>query len=148
MLLDTTAPGLRQQQASLESALHIIRARFDPRDAAVVTLVGQDPYRFMMYYLPEYAVLRLDSRTRSVLTAQGHRQGSWMETTDCLFSGGEVHHAVWVVSMPSEPGTVPEEATLVSASDGPGPFQVWDVETTPAPREYLGFNIRVPCGAV
>jgi hypothetical protein len=76
MLLNVTAPGLRQQQLSLAYALQTIRSQFDPRETAVLTVTGQDPYRFMMYYQqPEYVVLRLDPQAQSVLTARNMRQG-------------------------------------------------------------------------
>ena len=44
MLLNVTAPGLRQQQESREGVLQAIR-RFDPRTPAVSTLIDQDLYR-------------------------------------------------------------------------------------------------------
>src|SRR5262249_1687389 len=135
MLLNVTAPGLRQQQASLDSTLNVIRSGFNPQDTLVVTLIGQDPYRFLMYYLPEYRVVRLDPQTHTVLTAQDAKQGNWTEASHCLLAG----NAVWVLSRPTEPGTIPDGARLLSADDG-GPFQVWE---DPLPTEYLGFDIGV-----
>jgi hypothetical protein len=150
MLLNVTAPGLRQQQASLDAVLHAIRSQFDPAKTVVLTVTGQDPYRFMMYYLPEYRVLRLDPAAHSVLEARGQRQGTWSprEPADCLLEGGGVHRAVWVLSISSEPGVVPGDARLV-ANAGSGPFQVWSRDIGPATldADYLGFKIGGHCVA-
>ena len=150
MLLNITAPGLRQQQSSLDSALRLVRAGFRPDDTVIITLVGQDPYRFFMYYLPEYSVLRLDTHAGTVLAARGHRQGNWTLPTDCLFSsvieGPEpIRHAVWIVGTRSEPGVIPEEATRIDPPDEVGPFQVWNVEVGPTTADYLGFKLGGQC---
>ena len=131
MLLNVTAPGLREQQASLDDALRAIRSTFDPAETVVVTVVGQDAYRFMMYYLPTYRVLRLDPQAQSVLPALGKHQGTWTQPADCLFgdvaTSRSVRHAVWVVAANGEPGLIPDGATKVSSADNTGPFQVWDL---------------------
>lgn len=143
MLLNVTATGLRQQQASLGDALQAIRGQFDARDSVVLTLTGQDPYRFMMYYLPDYRVLRLDPPTHSVLDST---VGTWsfLDPSGCLFDAVRVHHAVWVVASTSEPGSVPPDARLVSSSDD-GPFQVWAIDPRPGTPEYLGFKLSGNC---
>jgi dolichyl-phosphate-mannose-protein mannosyltransferase len=130
MLLNVTAPGLRQQQLSLASALQILRT-FDPSETEVLTLVGQDPYRFLMYYLPEYSVVRLDPAAHSTLRAQGN----WTETA-CLPLGRDTFV---VLSAPTEPGTVPDGATRLSADEGS--FQVWQLPSSAAPMDYLGFRL-------
>ena len=145
MLLNVTAPGLRQQQESLADALQIIRGQFDPRETTILTVTGQDPYRFMMYYLPEYVVLRLDPANQSVLTASGRRQGTWQQPSGCLLEGDRVRHAVWVLAARSEPGIVPAAATRVSSADNAGPFQVWEMRPGPQTPEYLGFTIGGTC---
>jgi hypothetical protein len=145
MLLNVTGPGLREQQGSLADALQTIRGQFDPRETAVLTVTGQDPYRFMMYYLPEYVVLRLDPQAQSVLAASGRRQGTWQQPADCLFESGGVRHAVWVLGARSEPGIVPVEATRVSSADNAGPFQVWEVRPGADTPDYLGFRLGGPC---
>jgi hypothetical protein len=144
MLLNVTAPGLRQHQASLDDALQTIRARFDTGETAILTVTGQDAYRFMMYYLPEYAVLRLDPQAQSVLTARGRQHGTWHQPADCLFETGGVRHAVWVLAARSEPGVVPEGATRVSSATE-GPFTVWEVRPGPDTPDYLGFKIGGTC---
>lgn len=151
MLLNVTAPGLRRQQIALDAALRTIRTNFDPRSSVVVTLIGQDPYRFLMYYLPEYSLLRVDPAMQRVLTARGGKEGNWTEVGDCLFAGlvssTQVERAAWVVSTPSEPGTVPDSATLLSSADEPDPFQVWRVDTdTSTAADYLGFRLTSNCG--
>jgi 4-amino-4-deoxy-L-arabinose transferase-like glycosyltransferase len=144
MLLNVTAPGLRLQQTALESALATIRTRFDPKQTVLITLVDQDPYRFLMYYLPDYTVLRLDPASVRVLTASGLHQDNWTPVTDCL--ARDAAHAVWVLSSPLQPGDVPEGATRVTSADD-GPFQVWDVPGDQSTRDYLGFRLGGPCGA-
>jgi hypothetical protein len=145
MLLNVTAPGLRTQQDSLADALQIIRSQFAPGETAILTVTGQDPYRFMMYYLPEYVVLRLDPVTQTVLTAGGRHQGTWQLASDCLFEGGGVRHAVWVLAARSEPGIVPDGAGRVSSPGNAGPFQVWELRPGPQTPEYLGFTIGGAC---
>jgi hypothetical protein len=138
MLLNVTAPGLAQQQASLDATLRTIQTEFDPRGTLVMTLVGQDAYRFMMYYLPEYTVVRLDPAAHSQLQAQGRRQGAWAPVRGCLLSDDEV--GLWVLMAPYEPGVVPEAARRISGPDGP--FQLWALTpTVTPPLEYLGFCI-------
>jgi hypothetical protein len=130
MLLNVTAPGLRQQQTSLDATLQTIRSY--PADSTLVTtLVGQDPYRFLMYYVPEYTVVRLDPQAHAVLTAHGGSQDNWREAT-CLQAA---RAALLVLSLPTEPGTIPAQATLLSSEAGP--FQVWRMP----PSEYLGFDV-------
>jgi hypothetical protein len=144
MLLNVTAPGIRHQQTSMDAALQTIRARFDPSHSVVLTLTGQDPYRFMMYYLPEYSVVRLDPAAHTVLSAQGRHQGNWTVVAGCLFPGS----AVLVLAIPFDPGVVPTNATLLSDPGQPGPFQVWDLPTTgaaPKSGDYLGFSIGGSC---
>jgi hypothetical protein len=141
MQLNVTANGLRQQQASLENALHVIRTDFDPDNTAVLTVTGQDPYRFMMYYLPEYRVLQLDPLAHSTLAARGARQGTWRPAGDCLFDGTDV---VWVLLARSEPGLVPNAAKLLSAPDQT-PFQVWHAHLAVDTPEYLGFEVGGRC---
>ena len=146
MLLNVTAPGLRQQQASLADALQTIRRQYDPRESAILTVTGQDAYRFMMYYLPDYVVLRLDPQTQSVIMARDRQQGTWQQASNCLFesAGGGVRRAVWVLSSRSEPGIVPRDATRVSSADE-GPFQVWELQPGPDTPDYLGFKIGGQC---
>jgi hypothetical protein len=121
-----------------------IRNGFDPRDSVVLTITGQDPYRFMMYYLPEFLVLRLDPSVQSVLPARNQRQATWRQVADCLFENSQVHHVVWVLRTRSEPETIPAGATLV-ADTPDGPFSVWTLEPRPDTPEYLGFRIGGPC---
>jgi hypothetical protein len=150
MLLNVTAPGLRQQQNSLDATLQTIQTNFDPRDTLVITLLGQDPYRFLMYYLPDYRVIRLDPTSHSILTAHGRGQGSWTEVSGCLIDPNEVRNRLWVLSLPTEPGTIPDNARLISSLEPPnGPFEVWqlDPEQTSTSQDYLGFRLSTPCPA-
>ena len=89
-LLNVTAPGLRAQQDSLDASLQAIQTSFDPADSVVLTVTGQNVYRFMMYYLPEFVVLQLDPSMHAVLPARGRRQGNWVEQSGCLFSDASV----------------------------------------------------------
>jgi 4-amino-4-deoxy-L-arabinose transferase-like glycosyltransferase len=145
MLLNVTAPGLLQQQASLDATLRTIQTNFDPRETLVITLLGQDPYRFLMYYLPDYRVVRLDPSNHSLLTAHGGSQGNWIELNGCLVDPAQVRNAVWVLATPTEPGTVPEGASLLTAPEvASGPFQVWQLDpsaTSTSDGEYLGFSL-------
>jgi 4-amino-4-deoxy-L-arabinose transferase-like glycosyltransferase len=143
MLLNVTAPGLRQQQASLNAALQIVRSGFEPDDTLVVTLLGQDAYRFMMYYLPEYRVVRLNPQAQALLAARGRTQGNWTQLSSCLLDPSEVRHGIWVLSTPIEPGTIPEGAQPLSGADQAMPFQVWQLDPPSVPQRYLGFLI---CG--
>jgi hypothetical protein len=148
MLLNVTAPGIRDQQSSLDSTLQTIRSRFSPDDAVLVTLVDQDPYRFLMYYLPEYSVLRLDPATQSVLAARDRRQGSWTQLSDCMFAAVSpipVRYGVWVVSRTSEPGLVPAAAQHLTEEDQSGPFDVWAVDRGASGADYLGFKMGAEC---
>jgi hypothetical protein len=151
MLLNVTAPGLRQQQTSLDDALRIVHAQFDPGDTVIVTVIGEDAYRFMMYYLPDYLVVRLDPAAHSLLPARGKQQGTWTSAADCLFDTAStprsIHHAVWVLSANPEPGVIPIEATHLSPSDDTGPFQVWALRPGPQTPDYLGFTIGGGCTA-
>jgi dolichyl-phosphate-mannose-protein mannosyltransferase len=142
MLLNVTAPGLRQQQTSLEATLQTIRGRFSPTDTAVATLLGQDAYRFMMYYLPEYTVARLDPSAHSILTARGRSQGNWTFVTGCLFETTIVRNTVLVLMAPIEPGTIPQNGTPLS--EGAGPFQVWQLDASQS-QDYLGFPLSGAC---
>jgi hypothetical protein len=143
MLLNVTASGLRQQQTSLGDSLQVIRSRFDPRDSVVLTLMGQDPYRFMMYYLPDYQVLNLDPAAPIIVAARDRRQSQRQVADGCLFATSEVRHALLVVWSRSEPGLVPPEATLVSSLDE-APFQVWEVKLGSDTPDYLNFKIGGP----
>jgi hypothetical protein len=89
----------------------------------------------MMYYLPEYTVVRLDAQTRAVLSAHGREQGNWQEAT-CL----KADNAVLVLSTMGVPGTIPDGATRLSAEGEQ--FQVW--QFPPGEKDYLGFAIG--CG--
>jgi hypothetical protein len=140
MLLNVTASGLQHQQNSLSDSLQLIRSQFDPHDSVVLTLMGQDPYRFMMYYLPDYVVLNLDPAAPVAVSARGRRQGQRQVVDGCLFANGGVRHALLVVWAKSEPGLVPAEATLVSSVDE-APFQVWQVQPAPDTPDYLDFKI-------
>jgi hypothetical protein len=143
MLLNVTAPGLRLQQASLDEALNTIRIHFDPHQSVILTVTGQDPYRFMMYYLPEYDVLRLDPQTHGVLAAQGRQQGTWraQAPSECL---SPAEDTVWVLSATSEPGLVPSAATRLTSIEE-GPFQVWAMKPSATTPDYLGFKLGADC---
>src|SRR5206468_4084802 len=116
-----------------------IRTRFDPHQSVILTVTGQDPYRFMMYYLPEYHVLRLDPQTHSVLAAQGRQQGTWraQAPSECL---SPAQDSVWVLSATSEPGLVPSDATRLTRIDE-GAFQVWAMKPTATMSDYLDFKL-------
>jgi Dolichyl-phosphate-mannose-protein mannosyltransferase len=139
MLLNMTRLGLTEQQTSLDSTPRTIRAEFDPRQTEVVTLVGQDAYRFMMYYLPEYKVLRLDPQGHSALAAYGRQQGAWTPVEGCLLSDAE--YGLWVLMAPYEPGSVPDGAQRLTPVAERGPFEVWAVTPTATPVDYLGFTL-------
>jgi 4-amino-4-deoxy-L-arabinose transferase-like glycosyltransferase len=145
-LLNVTAPGLRAQQDSLEASLEAIHASFDPADTVVLTIIGQNVYRFTMYYLPEFQVLELDPSMHSVLPARDRHQGNWVEQSGCLFNTERVRHAVLVVWTNSEPGIVPEGARWIAGGGG-GPFQTWSLDLTPATSDYLGFELGGRCAA-
>ena len=144
MLLNVTAPGLRQQQTSLEAALGVIQEQFDAADTVVLTVTGQDAYRFMMYYLPDYQVLRLDPQMHVVLGARERQQGHWQEASACLVDPARLHNLVWVLSSGADPGLIPKDGEHVSAGDG-GLFDVWAVRPGGQPWEYLGFTFGGPC---
>jgi hypothetical protein len=95
----------------------------------------------MMYYLPEYQVVRLDPIGHSMLIAQWRSQGSWAPVGDCL--SGNTRDAVWVVMTPYEPGIVPDSAHQISPQAGP--FQVWALTPAETPVDYLGFTIVTSC---
>ena len=134
MLLNVTAPGLRQQQESLADALQTVRGQFDPRETTILTVTGQDPYRFMMYYLPEYVVLRLDPANQSVLTASGQHQGTWQQPSGCLLEGDRVRHAVWVLGAGRSQELCPTAATRVSSADTACRSRVGDATWPPNAR--------------
>src|SRR5439155_11141091 len=137
MVLNVTASGLRQQQASLADALHVIRTNFDAERTVILTVTGQDPYRFMMYYLPDYLVLQLDPQAHSVLAARGRRQGTWQPATDCVFHSTDV---VWVLLSRSEPGLIPDATPLLSGPEAT-PFQVWYTRPAVDTPDYVGFAV-------
>jgi hypothetical protein len=143
-VLNLTAPGIRAQQVSLDSALGAIRTRFDPAETVVLTLTDQDPYRFMMYYLPEYPVLRLDPRARIALGARDRQQGHWQEASGCLVESARLNTVVWVLSSASGPAPVPAGATRVSGTAG-GQFDVWAKRLEGETLEYLGFTFGRSC---
>jgi 4-amino-4-deoxy-L-arabinose transferase-like glycosyltransferase len=143
-VLNLTARGIRAQQASLESALGAIRTQFDPADTVVLTLTDQDPYRFMMYYLPEYPVLRLDPRAHIVLAARDRQQGHWQQASGCAFESARLNSVVWVLASASDPRLVPATATRVSGTDG-GEFEVWAERLGNDTLEYQGFAFDRDC---
>jgi Dolichyl-phosphate-mannose-protein mannosyltransferase len=146
MLLKVTAPGLRQHQSSLEAALGAIRTEFDPADTVVLTMTGQDPYRFMMYYLPDFLVLRLDPQAHAVLAARDRQQGHWQEATGCLIDSAATRNLVWVLSPDSDLRLVPRGARHVSVADG-GPFDVWAQQLGSDKLNYAGFTSGGSCDA-
>ena len=135
LVLNLTATGLHQQQASLADVLQVIRTNFDAEHTVVLTVTGQDPYRFMMYYLPQYRVLQLDPQAHSILAARGRQQGTWQPATDCQLQATDV---VWVLLSRSEPGLIPD-ATLLTPDATP--FQVWHTRPTADTPDYAGFAI-------
>ena len=143
-VLNLTAPGIRAQQASLESALGAIRTQFDPAETVVLTLTDQDPYRFMMYYLPEYPVLRLDPRAHIVLAARDRQQGHWQEAGGCAFDSARLNSVVWVLASASDPRLVPATATRVPGPDR-GEFEVWAERLGSGTLEYQGFAFDRDC---
>jgi hypothetical protein len=143
-LLNVTAPGLRRQQASLQTALGAIQHQFDPADTVVLTLTDQDAYRFMMYYLPEYPVFRLDPRAHAVLAAQHRQQGHWQVASGCLVDPARVQNLVWVVSSASEAALAGVGTERVSQAQG-GPFDVWAARLGGQAQDYLGFTFGGAC---
>jgi hypothetical protein len=139
MLLNVTAPGLRQQQTSLDATLQTIRTQFSPTDTVVLTLLGQDAYRFMMYYLPEYSVMRLDPSAHTALKARERTQGNWTPVSGCLLDPATTRNAVVVLMAPIEPGTLPPDGERLSTADGP--FQVWLLPRSTSAADYLGFSV-------
>jgi hypothetical protein len=125
-LLNVTAPGIQRQQASLAASIQAVQG-FDPADTVVLTVNGQNAYRFMMYYLPAYAVLDVDPTTHAVLEARHHQQAHWREWSECPFDPSAVRHALLVVWTTSEPGLVPDDATPI-AGGGDGPFRIWELD--------------------
>jgi len=119
----------------------MIRDRFDPGTSIVVTLVGQDPYRFMMYYLPQFKVVRLDPAAHAVLVAQDRQQGNWMEASSCPVADFQLRDVIWVLSRPTEPGTIPSDARLLLGGGSDGTLQVWYTEILASGPDYLGFQL-------
>jgi hypothetical protein len=147
MLLNVTASGLHEYQVSLDETIRAVRERFDPADTALVTVAGQDAYRSVMYYLPEYRLVHVDPAHATFLTAQDRRQGSWREAADCPVGSldSRLRQAVWIVWTNSEPGLVPNDAAPVSGG-GASRLQVWEVSLDSATAGYLGFDVLRDCG--
>jgi hypothetical protein len=110
----------------------------------VLTLVGQDPYRFMMYYLPEYRVVQIDAGAHVALGAFARHEGHWTEVADCLLPD-PFASVLLVVSHFGVPATIPPDATLLTRRGDPRPFEVWQLNTAPADAAYLGFDIGTHC---
>jgi len=144
MFVNVTASGLQQHQASLDETIRAIRSRLDPADAALVTVAGQDVYRSVMYYLPEYRTVHLDPAQRTFLAAQHRHQGSWREAGGCLFVDGPPRRVAWILWTSSEPGLVPADAAHMSGGDG-ARLQVWEVRLERATPDYLGFKLGGDC---
>src|SRR5207247_4775834 len=112
ILLGFTATALHQQQVSLHAAVEGLRARFNPDDTVIVTLSGQSFYRYAMFYLPEFTVLRL---------TQDDPNGGWLESRQWgrdVKAGGcplgpAVRNTVWLLDSPGSASLIPESATLV-----------------------------------
>jgi hypothetical protein len=105
----------------------------------VLTLLGQDAYRFMMYYLPEYTVMRLDPSAHTALQARQRTQGNWTPISDCLLDPATTRNTVVVLMAPIEPGTLPPDGERLSTGDGP--FQVWLLPRSTSAADYLGFSV-------
>jgi 4-amino-4-deoxy-L-arabinose transferase-like glycosyltransferase len=144
MLLNVTVSGLQQYQVSLDETIGAVRAQFDPADTALITIAGQDAYRPVMYYLPEYRVVHLDPAHGTFLTARHREQGSWREITECPFADAPPRRTAWIVWTHSEPGLVPSNAAPVAGGKA-SRLQVWDVTLEGATADYLGLDVGAGC---
>ena len=95
-LLRYTAESLRQHEDNVVSMERVIRGRFNPSETLVVTTYGQIPFRFAMFYLPDYTVLRVNQPDGTTLVAR--KDGIQVVHDECI--DASVKSIVWV----EEPG--------------------------------------------
>lgn len=93
ILLGFTAPALREQQDTLRSTVSVVREHFDPSDTEILTLDGQDVFRFAMYYLPEFTVVRLPEGGYGAMRARGLQP---LPSSEPPCANGRVN-SVWIV---------------------------------------------------
>ncbi len=143
ILFNFTASALEEHDRAVTDAVTAIRASYDPSETVLVTLEPQTIYRFTMYYLPEYAVLRLgaDGTRRGALRAI-HRHHQWQPKGACLIDRS-LTRAVWLVDAPSSPPTVPEAAIRrTTVADGSSSsLGIWELPLPPAGVQYRGYQL-------
>jgi hypothetical protein len=122
--------------------MNTIRARYAPDDAVVITPISQTTYRFAMYYLPDYTVLRLGSRPNQAGTfvARGRQDESW-DSHACLFAGG-VHHVIWVLDREKVDELIPAEAeSITTTTSSSNLMRAWHMPLTASEAGRSGYPL-------
>jgi hypothetical protein len=107
-LLGYTATGMRQHERSVTEMVNVIRKRFSPSDTLIVTTFTQTPFRFAMFYLPEYPVLRVYEPGAVTRVARNH-QAQIVDQSACVSSN--ITSIVWVTEAPAGGEVSPPSAT-------------------------------------
>lgn len=118
------AVTLRAHEHTLRDTLDYIRSTQDPGHSLVATVYGQAPYRFMMYYLPDYRVIRVQE-PGDVVRLATNRSTVMAARLPCV--DAQVESLVWVTEGVERPEAVPPGAVPVAVSDRDGPslWRVW-----------------------
>jgi hypothetical protein len=149
ILLNFTAPALRQQDVALEASLAAIRADFDPSDTTIITLSFQDLDQYASFYLTDYPMLRLNvdagpgsarlsTRGQSLTLPPPTNQPS-----TCLLDGTE-RNLVWLLR-PTGSGTslwAPARGVPIALPGGErSPIALWQLPIGAEPVFYHGFAL-------
>jgi hypothetical protein len=132
LLLGFTAPALHEQQETLRNTIAVVRERFDPSSTEIMTLAGQDVYRFAMYYLPEFTATRMPEGGRASLRARNWQPVPEVDGGACSSRPAQTAWIVWA--------TTPRAQRPEAADDVPLPGQQegtrWRVWASPACTAY------------
>jgi hypothetical protein len=145
ILLGFTAPALREQQETLRNAIGVVRARFDPSTTEILTLAGQDVYRFAMYYLPEFTVTRMPEGGHGPMRARNWRP---LPEVEPACSSGQVQTA-WIVWATTPRAQWPEaaiEVPLPNQSEGTR-WRVWVSPACSQLGNVIHHSVPVPRAA-
>lgn len=141
-LFDYTSAHLRQHESALRDVTALIQ-RADPETSVIATLFPESSFRFAMYYLPEFTVLRVRQPDHNIRVVS-HRRLIKNRRPRCI--NPRIKSILWITDSSARPDVISPQAQMVGQAQAGS--SVWTVYSVDAASEAEPLPGVVRCSSM